>query len=259
MAVTGIYYCHGVQLHINDKGSILAEDLWTPNMTLCSIYHRARHGGSRLSARRRAALFIVNRHGIIIMTDIGQFAVLLAHLLMMNPSMPLGKTGSELAQLQCLTSSVYYEMRNRNEAVQIGVAYAVKNRVHSGRYPTTYCGVLKQPSQFPWVHNPHQQKPDTNWKPLWAYAAGVALSVHYALVDDPTRGATHFCMADELHSKSAAMRRAVSWCKHDGLWLQDVKFVNPDRSPDALPYAVIPPSRHPSARKTVQQILAALS
>lgn len=185
------------------------------------------------------------------------FAALLAQLLAMNPTIHLSTHGTELTQLQCLTSAVYYEMRDRNEAVQIGVAYTVKNRVRQNKYPNDYCKVIVQPSQY--RDNWRAQRPNPNWRPAWTYAAKVALSVHYGLVDDPTQGATHFCMSNELNASSPRTRSAVSWCRTDGVWLQDVKFVNPSRDITLQPYVTAPPSRHPHMRKTIDQIAAALS
>lgn len=45
---------------------------------------------------------------------------------------------------QCLAEAVYFESRSEPEAGQAAVAQVVMNRVRSGLYPTTICGVVYQ-------------------------------------------------------------------------------------------------------------------
>lgn len=50
-------------------------------------------------------------------------------------------------ELRCLAEAVYFEARSEPEAGQAAVAQVVLNRVRSGIYPPTVCGVVFQDSQ----------------------------------------------------------------------------------------------------------------
>ncbi len=54
-------------------------------------------------------------------------------------------------ELRCLAQAVYFESRGESLAGQLAVAHVVINRAKSGRFPTTLCGVVHQPSQFSFV------------------------------------------------------------------------------------------------------------
>jgi N-acetylmuramoyl-L-alanine amidase len=73
----------------------------------------------------------------------------------------------------CLATAVYFEARGESLEGQLAVARVVLNRAASGRYPTSWCGVVKQPAQFSFVR--HGQFPgiDTG-SAAWARAEGIA-------------------------------------------------------------------------------------
>jgi spore germination cell wall hydrolase CwlJ-like protein len=54
-------------------------------------------------------------------------------------------------QLRCLAEAVYFEARSEPEAGQAAVAEVVLNRVRSGIYPTTVCGVVYQDRERPFA------------------------------------------------------------------------------------------------------------
>ncbi|AMU94545.1 MAG TPA: cell wall hydrolase [Sphingopyxis sp.] len=54
-------------------------------------------------------------------------------------------------ELRCLAQAVYFESRGESLAGQLAVAHVVINRAKSGRFPTSLCGVVHQPSQFSFV------------------------------------------------------------------------------------------------------------
>ena len=56
-------------------------------------------------------------------------------------------------ELRCLAQAVYFESRGESLAGQLAVAHVVINRAKSGRFPTTLCGVVHQPSQFSFVRD----------------------------------------------------------------------------------------------------------
>lgn len=56
------------------------------------------------------------------------------------------------AEEDCLANAVYFEARGESLEGQLAVAEVVMNRARSGRYPTTWCGVVTQRAQFSFVH-----------------------------------------------------------------------------------------------------------
>lgn len=76
-------------------------------------------------------------------------------------------------QGNCLATAVYFEARGESLEGQLAVARVVMNRAASGRYPTDWCSVVKQPWQFSFVRN--GQFPAVNeGSAAWARAQGVA-------------------------------------------------------------------------------------
>lgn len=63
-------------------------------------------------------------------------------------------------ELQCLTRNVYFESASEPYRGKIAVAQVTMNRMQSGDYPTTVCGVVNQRTngvcQFSWVCEPSQ-------------------------------------------------------------------------------------------------------
>ena len=57
------------------------------------------------------------------------------------------------AEEDCLANAVYFEARGESLEGQLAVAEVVMNRARSGRYPTTWCGVVTQRAQFSFVHH----------------------------------------------------------------------------------------------------------
>jgi spore germination cell wall hydrolase CwlJ-like protein len=52
------------------------------------------------------------------------------------------------SDLTCLATAVYFESRGEPMEGQLAVAQTILNRVESGRYAPTVCGVINQPKQF---------------------------------------------------------------------------------------------------------------
>ncbi len=59
------------------------------------------------------------------------------------------------AEQDCLATAVYFEAKGEPRRGQIAVAQVILNRTHSGRFPRTVCGVVKQRGQFSFVHGGH--------------------------------------------------------------------------------------------------------
>jgi spore germination cell wall hydrolase CwlJ-like protein len=82
------------------------------------------------------------------------------------------QTGHELnEQEQCIAVAIYHEARGEPFDGQLAVAEVIMNRAASGRYPTSWCAVVKQPWQFSFVHPRSGRIPAVNTSsPAWAYA-----------------------------------------------------------------------------------------
>ena len=55
------------------------------------------------------------------------------------------------AETECLARAVYFESKGEPLAGQLTVAEVIINRARSGRFASTICGVVRQPSQFSFV------------------------------------------------------------------------------------------------------------
>ena len=89
-------------------------------------------------------------------------------------------------QANCIAVAVYHEARGESVEGQMAVAKVIMNRAASGKYPASWCGVVKQPWQFSFVH--HGQCPSVNQaSDAWRKALGVTrLAVANAVQSVPT-------------------------------------------------------------------------
>lgn len=107
---------------------------------------------------------------------------------LMSRSAPTGD-----AQWECLTEALYFEARGESLDGQIAVAEVILNRVDSGLYPRTICGVVKQRGgggcQFSYVCQGKVKMREKR-------AADLAGRIARAMLDGAPRvltdGATHF-------------------------------------------------------------------
>jgi hypothetical protein len=100
--------------------------------------------------------------------------------------MPPGyKTAAEQTrQLECLTRNIYWEAASEPFEGKVAVAQVTLNRMESGKFPDSVCGVVHQKNvfyervvcQFSWYcENNHKVKPVH--KPLWRESEEVAKKV----------------------------------------------------------------------------------
>jgi N-acetylmuramoyl-L-alanine amidase len=90
-------------------------------------------------------------------------------------------------QTNCLATAVYFEARGETVEGQLAVAKVVMNRAASGKYPTDWCSVVKQPYQFSFVRHGEFPAADTNcqaWKKAEAVAELAVAKVVPTLSDD---------------------------------------------------------------------------
>ena len=82
-------------------------------------------------------------------------------------------TGAPLGdEANCMATAVYFEARGESLEGQLAVAHVVMNRAASGKYPASWCAVVKQPAQFSFVRHGEFPWIDTA-STAWARAQGV--------------------------------------------------------------------------------------
>src|SRR6476620_3333431 len=114
---------------------------------------------------------------------------------MTKPSGSLAEMVAELRspdagsrELECLATGIYFESKSEPLAGQLAVGKVIANRAQSGgRFPSTYCGVLFQRSQFSFIHGsslpsvPHASK---QWQTAVAIAKIVDQDLKQSEVGD---------------------------------------------------------------------------
>jgi spore germination cell wall hydrolase CwlJ-like protein len=81
-------------------------------------------------------------------------------------------TGDE--QGDCLATTVYYESKGEPLDGQLAVAQTIVNRTTSGRFPSSVCGVVRQPGQFSFLRNGSMPTPPHE-SSAWKRAVAVAM------------------------------------------------------------------------------------
>jgi spore germination cell wall hydrolase CwlJ-like protein len=78
------------------------------------------------------------------------------------------------SQLRCLATAIYFESRSEPVEGQLAVAQVIRNRARSGRFPSSICGVVYQPSQFSFSR---RRAPDNQMQWMRAVkVAGIAMA-----------------------------------------------------------------------------------
>ena len=72
-------------------------------------------------------------------------------------------------QANCIAVAVYHEARGESLEGQLAVARVIMNRAASGKYPSSWCGTVKQPWQFSFVnprtgHMPAVDESSASWR-----------------------------------------------------------------------------------------------
>ena len=103
-------------------------------------------------------------------------------------------------QVECLAQNMYFESGHESEKGQIAVGMVTMNRVKSGEYPTTICGVVKQKvkstCQFSWYcEGKFDVKSLTHFNNmLYNNIRELAVYVYanHDKIEDPSRGALFY-------------------------------------------------------------------
>ncbi len=96
--------------------------------------------------------------------------------------------GGELdEQGKCVATAVYFESMGEPLEGQLAVAQVVLNRARSGRYPASWCGVVKQKAQFSFVRSgrfPRIDQECAAWRRAQAIARIAALNLSSMVASD---------------------------------------------------------------------------
>ena len=106
-------------------------------------------------------------------------------------------------EVECLAVGIYYESKSEPLAGQLAVGHVIANRAHSGRFASTYCGVLFQRGQFSFVRG-HSYAQPARASRQWQNAVAVAKIVDQKLHSSSVPGALFF------HAKRVSPRWRLS-------------------------------------------------
>lgn len=94
-------------------------------------------------------------------------------------------------EMECLAGAVYFEARSETLAGQLAVGRVIVTRATSGRFPSSYCGVVYQPSQFSFVRANAMPWVDHD-SPKWQQAVKIAVIADSGAWKSPVEGAMFF-------------------------------------------------------------------
>ena len=103
----------------------------------------------------------------------------------------LRSTEAGSRELECLAGAIYFESKSESLKGQLAVGHVIANRAASGRFPSSYCGVVYQRSQFSFVRSgsmPRIARSHMQWK----NAVAIAKIVDQKLAPTPVSKALFF-------------------------------------------------------------------
>lgn len=100
------------------------------------------------------------------------------------------KSAKDTKEISCIAQAIYFEARGTSLEGQAAVGQVIRNRVYSNKFPTTYCSVVYEPSQFTWTK--HKSLKIKN-KKAWDKAVKIAEITYYqGWPEDLTNGSLYF-------------------------------------------------------------------
>jgi spore germination cell wall hydrolase CwlJ-like protein len=101
----------------------------------------------------------------------------------------IGPEKNPSAEIHCLARAVYFEARGEEAQGQLAVAQVILRRTRlEDRFPTSVCGVIRQPGQFSFDHS---RAPDYR-TPSWRTAVAIARIAHRGDWRELASGAIYF-------------------------------------------------------------------
>ena len=94
-------------------------------------------------------------------------------------------------ELECLAGAIYFESKSESLTGQLAVGHVIANRAASGRFPSSYCGVVYQRSQFSFVRG-HSMPYIPRTSRDWQDAVVIAKIVDHNLHPSPMGKALYF-------------------------------------------------------------------
>ncbi len=103
----------------------------------------------------------------------------------------LRSTSAGSRELECLAGAIYFESKSESLKGQLAVGHVIANRAASGRFPSSYCGVVYQRSQFSFVRGGSMPKIARGGL-QWKNAVAIARIVDQKLAPTPVSKALFF-------------------------------------------------------------------
>ena len=119
---------------------------------------------------------------------------------------PIYPVKAKQSDIECLAKNIYHESRGEPLHGKIAVAQVTVNRVRSGLFHNTICGVVYAPSQFSWTLDKTKRVRDTK---AWQSALEISRAVLTQTVALPNFTATHF-HAKQLKPRWAKTKTRVA-------------------------------------------------
>ena len=94
-------------------------------------------------------------------------------------------------ELECLATGIYFESKSEPLHGQLAVGQVIANRATSGRFPSSYCGVLFQRSQFSFIRGKSLPAAPRSSK-QWQNAVAIAKIVSRGLKESSVGKALFF-------------------------------------------------------------------
>lgn len=94
-------------------------------------------------------------------------------------------------EMQCLAGAIYFEAKGEPLGGQLAVGRVIVDRAKSGRFPSTYCGVVYQRAQFSFVRGGSMPAINTGSR-AWREARAIAQIAHDDSWESPAKGALFF-------------------------------------------------------------------
>ncbi len=95
------------------------------------------------------------------------------------------------SELNCLAGAIYFEAKSETLDGQLAVGRVVVERSKSNRFPSSYCGVVYQPSQFSFVRG-RAMPPINKGSRDWIEAVKIAQIADRGMWKSPVEGAMYF-------------------------------------------------------------------